>query len=326
MLAQIKGKYFLKVLFFHILERKKLKLIIYNKNLQNKLDIKLINYKSFSGKFIIYEDDGKGKEYGGYFGRLNFEGDYLNGKRHGKGKEYYGNGVLRFEGDYSNGKRHGKGKEYDYDGKLLFEGEYINNKRISPTSDNQKDNLAKLSKKGDKNIEYLENGKIKEYNSSGDVIFEGEYLNGKRNGKGKEYSSGELEFEGEYLNGERWKGKEYYNNGYIKFEGEYLNGKKWEGKIYDPLNNDVFELKNGKGWFREYDKRLIIEGEYINGLISGKGKEYNCDGILIFEGEYVYGLKNGNGKEYNFDEHSFFAFNSMLFKWKKNHIKYIMIF
>jgi len=37
------------------------------------------------------------------------------------------------------------------------------------------------------------------------LIFEGEYLNGERNGKGKEYhDNGELFFEGEFLNG---KGK-----------------------------------------------------------------------------------------------------------------------
>ena len=41
--------------------------------------------------------------------------------------------------------------------------------------------------------------------------FKGEYLNGKRNGKGKEYDKfGKLIFEGEYINGERnGKGKEY---------------------------------------------------------------------------------------------------------------------
>ena len=34
--------------------------------------------------------------------------------------------------------------------------------------------------------------------------FEGEYLNGQRNGKGKEYDKdGELEYEGEYLNGKK---------------------------------------------------------------------------------------------------------------------------
>ena len=37
--------------------------------------------------------------------------------------------------------------------------------------------------------------------------FEGEYLNGEKNGKGKEYNNiGEIIFEGEYLNGERLNG------------------------------------------------------------------------------------------------------------------------
>ena len=35
-------------------------------------------------------------------------------------------------------------------------------------------------------------------------MFEGEYKNGQRNGKGKEYNlDGELIFEGEYKNGQR---------------------------------------------------------------------------------------------------------------------------
>ncbi len=54
---------------------------------------------------------------------------------------------------------------------------------------------------------------------------------------------GELIFEGEYLNG---KGKEYYNYDKIIFEGEYLNGKKWNGKGYN-INNEIeYEIINGK--------------------------------------------------------------------------------
>jgi len=53
--------------------------------------------------------------------------------------------------------------------------------------------------------------------------FEGEYLKGERNGKGKEYNyNGELIFEGEYLNGKKWNGKAKE----FEFEGEYLNGKR----------------------------------------------------------------------------------------------------
>ena len=77
------------------------------------------------------------------------------------------------------------------------------------------------------------NGMEKEKNK---LMFEGEYLNGKKwNGKGKEYNDyGTLNFEGDYLKGERnGKGKEYYNDDKLKFEGEYLNGKRnGKGKEY----------------------------------------------------------------------------------------------
>ena len=61
----------------------------------------------------------------------------------------------------------------------------------------------------------------KEYDTlTNTMTFEGEYLNGRRNGKGKEYNyKGKLKFEGEYLNGKRnEKGKEYYYTGGLKFE------------------------------------------------------------------------------------------------------------
>jgi len=61
----------------------------------------------------------------------------------------------------------------------------------------------------------------------GKLMFEGEYLDGKRwNGKGyNKYHK--IKFEIKDGNG---KGKEYYSNGLLKFEGEYLNGKI-NGKI-----------------------------------------------------------------------------------------------
>ena len=70
----------------------------------------------------------------------------------------------------------------------------------------------------------------------GNFEFEGEYLNGKRNGKGKEYYfNSDLIFEGEYLNDKKWNGKvKEYDYGILIFEGEYLNGKKLEKpKKYD---------------------------------------------------------------------------------------------
>ena len=200
-------------IFSKIGEKKKLNLIKFNKSLQNKLCINLINYKFMSGKYKIFENNEKGKEYDGFSGILLFEGEYLNGKRNGKGKEYNDVGKLVFEGEYLNGKKwKGKGKEYHDIGILLFEGEYLNGQR---------------------------NGKGKEYDWNGVLRFEGEYLNGRRSGKGKEYNDNRrLIFEGEYLKGEKWngKGKEYNYDRKLIFDGEYLNGQRnGKGKEY---NND----------------------------------------------------------------------------------------
>jgi len=204
--------YILKDIFSFLSQKKKLEIIIYNKELQKILDINIEDYKRKARIYRIGERNGKGKEYYSS-GKLRFEGEYLNGKRNGKGKEYNRYGDLIFEGEYLNGKRwngkgynkegkieleikegNGKGKEYDYYG-FKFEGEYLNGKR---------------------------NGKGKEYYDNGKLLFEGEYLNGERNGKGKEYDYHGLKFEGEYLNGKRnGKGKEYYDDGELEFEGEY---------------------------------------------------------------------------------------------------------
>ena len=302
MSMNIKSSYLIKFLFSYITEKQKLKLIKYNINLQKTLDITLFNYKYFTGKYIIYDDNSKktGKEYLGPNDLLVFEGEYLNGKRNGKGKEYsYFTSVLLFEGEYLNGKRNGKGKEYeDGHGSLKFEGEYLNGKRNGKGKEYYSDYRNELQIIFDGEylddreligIKYDKYGKLldnfnhtkgigKEYNSNGDLIYEGEFLNGKRNGKGKEYY--------------------FYNR--LTFEGEFLNDIKWTGKGYDKSNNIIFELKNGKGFVKEYDfdsLYLQYEGEYLYGKRNGKGKEYWND-ELRYEGEYLNGEKHGKGKEY----------------------------
>ena len=80
---------------------------------------------------------------------------------------------------------------------MEFEGEYFNGKMWN----GKEDNII-----GNKKFE-IENGKgyIKEYSFMSEKLeFEGEYLKGERNGKGKEYNFfGDIKFEAEYLNGKR---------------------------------------------------------------------------------------------------------------------------
>ena len=72
---------------------------------------------------------------------------------------------------------------------------------------------------------------------------------------------------------------------------------EWKG--YDKNNNIIYELKDGKGYVKEYNYgNLYFEAEYSNGEKNGKGKEYDFNGKLEFEGEYLNNKKNGKGREY----------------------------
>ena len=92
----------------------------------------------------------------------------------------------------------------------------------------------------------------------GGIGFEGEFLNGEKSGKGKEYNrDGKLIFEGEYLNGKKnGNGKEFNSQGELIFEGEYLNGKRWNGKMHGYSYNVYKDLsKIG----RDLKKTIIID-------------------------------------------------------------------
>ena len=169
MLGNIKSAFIVEILFSPINDKIKLELVKYNKSLQEKINISFMNYKLYSGKYIIYKEENKGEEYDAITDLLLFEGEYLNGKRNGKGKEYYDNGnfVLHFE--FLNGKKWNGAFYIEKEGEVFYE---------------------------------IKNGKgyMFEANYNGELYFEGEYLNGERNGKGKEYNNnGKIKFEGEYL-------------------------------------------------------------------------------------------------------------------------------
>ena len=262
----------------------------------------------FIGEYKNDLRNGKGKEFDENNGKLIFEGEYLNGKRwngiykqynfnlitfegeylngNKKGKKYDNNGQLIFEGEYLDDKiLNGKGKEFDYKGNLIFEGEFLNGKIWEGIIYNKEEKLEFQIKNG--------NGKAKTciFYEDKKIIFEGEYINGEKNGIEKEFNSyNDLKFERQYLNG-KLHGKilEYgfsytFNKDIVIFEKEYLNG-------------------NINGKCKHFDRdtgKLIFEGEYLNGKLNGKAKEYNCYEQLIFDGEYFNNKKwNGKVKEYN---------------------------
>ena len=153
------------------------------------------------------------------------------------------------------------------------------------------------------------------------IVYVGEFFNGKKSGKIKEYfydsnnynnydkNKFKLIFEGKYLKNCRLKGKEYYKNDKLFFEGEYLFKKKWNGKIYDYNGDVVSELNNGNGIIEDNknnEKIRIFIGENLDKKMQSKnvkGIELDYNGRLLFKGEYLNGKKwKGKIKKYYKDE------------------------
>ena len=86
MLDKIKSQYILKLIFLNVCNETKLRLIMSNKKLMNKININLLDYKLLSGKYFIGHSNGHGKEYNSYNDKLLFEGEYIDRKRYGYGK------------------------------------------------------------------------------------------------------------------------------------------------------------------------------------------------------------------------------------------------
>jgi len=82
-IGKLIGKYVLKDIFSFLSEKKQLKIIIYNKELQKILDINIEDYKKIRGIYRVGERNGKGQEYNISTDHRIFDGEYLNGKRNG---------------------------------------------------------------------------------------------------------------------------------------------------------------------------------------------------------------------------------------------------
>ena len=113
-------------------------------------------------------------------------------------------------------------------------------------------------------------------------MYDGEWKNGKYDGKGKLYKDGKLLYDGEWKNGKYdGKGKEYeYRHGtlLLLYEGNWKDGTMHgKGTLY---------WRSGNVWY---------DGEWENGTRHGRGKMYDPEGILEYDGELKDSVPNGRG-------------------------------
>ena len=221
-------------------------------------------------------------------------------------------------------------------------------------------NIEDYKKEGNRIKIGGDNGYVKEYRLNTTILlFEGEYINGEKNGRGKEYyENGLIKFDGIYFKGKKIEGEVYDKNGRVtliimkngigielyynnrnQFEGQYFNGKRWNGYGYNPFGIKIYELSYGKGYVKEinFNGDLEFEGEYLNGERNGKGKEYYKNGkneiYTYFSTENCFEYKyiklkfegeylNGerNGKGKEYNDNGKLKFEGIWKKIKRNRI------
>ena len=104
MLLNINSKYNIELIFSYIEYKQRLEIIIYNKKLQEILNININYYKGISQKILEINKNGIGTIYDLISNEKYFEGEYSNKKKNGKGIIYV-DGNKYFEGEYKNGKK-----------------------------------------------------------------------------------------------------------------------------------------------------------------------------------------------------------------------------
>ena len=143
--------------------------------------------------------------------------------------------------------------------------------------------------------------------NGGLIIFEGFYIEGRRNGKGKlnNISTG-LAYSGEWVHGQLIKGKYISNDRKLLYEGEFKedNGviiREGIGKYIDTIEETIYEgswvndKSEGYGRFTITNadtKTDIYEGSFRDDVFSGKGTFNLGDGgkyIGDFEDNFMHG-------------------------------------
>ena len=262
-----------------------------------------------SGPCTLFDEDGL----------LFFTGHFVDGYREGRGKEYDESNNVIFDGFYEKGKKlpifpvkkmgHNYWKELDANGnivKICQKDDFNNNKGFCYYYDNGNlDRLCKWENKSEK--EY--NGKFKLYDEPHKRWLEGNFVNGYREGRGKEYDeSNNVIFDGFYE-----KGKKLPIFPVKEMGEDYWKELDAEGNIVKICQKNDFN--NYNGWCFEYSNKEMISkiSEWENGEEIAVWKEFNDDimteyhdGKKVYKGEYLDSLesrypRDGEGEEFDID-------------------------
>lgn len=224
------------------------------------------------GNFRIYDENGN--ETGG----MLYDNDALAGegvidslgKRQGEWKLFYPDGTLRAKGKYVTGLKDGPWTYFYGNTRIEQSGIYIADK---PTGIWKWFYVNGQLHREDMYRNGKEEGTSTEYDSTGVVINEGEFVAGARNGKWKLTINDHIE-EGQFLDGERdglWKW--FYGKGERMFEGEFQSGV--------PVNRHKYWYDNGQ---------VEMTGKYKAGEMEGRWDYFDNNGFPQMQLDYKEGV------------------------------------
>lgn len=117
------------------------------------------------------------------------------------------------------------------------------------------------------------------------------YENGELNGSAEDYdSSGNLMYKGSYINGKKegiWEGENYH----AEYKDDKLNGYY---EAFGEKGNYLEDKKEGLWEKRNYKNQIILRETYKEGILNGLYEKYtNDNGILLEKGETINGRREG---------------------------------
>ncbi|WEK53738.1 MAG: stalk domain-containing protein [Candidatus Cohnella colombiensis] len=133
--------------------------------------------------------------------------------------------------------------------------------------------------------------------------YEGDLIDGKKNGAGKLYYLNKLWYDGQFredtLDGQ---GKLFDQSGsYLRYEGQFKNSKMdGQGNSYSPDGTMLYEgqwsvgLHDGFGVLYNVSGK-VYDGHFKQDQYDGEGKLYYASGTLKYEGSFKSGVPHGAG-------------------------------
>lgn len=145
-------------------------------------------------------------------------------------------------------------------------------------------------------------------NDMGVVIYSGDVVSGQLTGQATQYDTqGQLVYTGQFLNAAYDGPGALYVNGVLRYEGNFAeNLYSGEGRLYDETGALIYQgefvqgLRSGRGMeYRPDTHTLLYYGDFANDAWEGEGVVYEEDGTTVrYRGALSAGLYEGEGSYY----------------------------